>query len=411
MKKINYAWIICLACFLMIYSTRGIAFNNFAVYQPFIQSKFRLTNTQLSSLTTVRAILALAAVAASGLYYKHLTVRSGMFLAGIISASSFLLFSFSSTYPGFLIGSALTGIAYGLGTNIPMAMIIERWFNKNRKFASGICTFASSASLIGIPSLMTYMIEHTGIRVAFLFTGALVLAFVIVCFLLIRNHPEDLQLEPYGGREYQENTDTAQTEKKRVITNPGILPYEWWFLLLALALLGALTNTAYGHMTIFLSTEGVSAQQIAVIFSIAGVSSASAKLIYGWLSEKITSYVVNWVYFIFATAGMLGLCLFVHNIVLLTISGILIGIGFALCGPGQLAWAWDLSSPDQYNTAIRRFQLAYSVGAIIFNMLPGILADRCNGSYLPAFIFFTVISIPMAAIVQYLYIKKMRTNS
>ena len=79
------------------------------------------------------------------------------------------------------------------------------------------------------------------------------------------------------------------------------------------------------------------------------------------------------------------------------------GAGLALTTVGLTAWAGDLSAPEQYDETVRRFQLGYAAGGLIFSSLPGILADHFHGSYLPAYLFFTVCTVFVVASIQWTY--------
>ena len=88
---------------------------------------------------------------------------------------------------------------------------------------------------------------------------------------------------------------------------------------------------------------------------------------------------------------------------LLFLAMCLYGTGLATTTVGLSAWAGDLSAPEQYNGNIRRFQLGYSAGTQLFSSLPGLLADRFGGSYVPAYLFFTACTVFVLASVQWLY--------
>ncbi|MCI6647356.1 MAG: MFS transporter, partial [Oscillospiraceae bacterium] len=53
---------------------------------------------------------------------------------------------------------------------------------------------------------------------------------------------------------------------------------------------------------------------------------------------------------------------------------------------------------------VQKFQTAYSIGALVFSPVPGILADA-SGSYLPAYALFTLQSVVILAVLQVTYRK------
>ena len=50
----------------------------------------------------------------------------------------------------------------------------------------------------------------------------------------------------------------------------------------------------------------------------------------------------------------------------------------------------DLAAPEQYPVVVRRLQVIYAGGALLFASLPGLLADRLGG-YIPAYLLFSAI--------------------
>ena len=83
------------------------------------------------------------------------------------------------------------------------------------------------------------------------------------------------------------------------------------------------------------------------------------------------------------------------------------GIGYAITTLGPSIWAGDMASKNFYAKVIRKLQISYQAGALIFSTVPGILADLL-GSYIPAYILFVVfMTISMIMVtVSYCYKNK-----
>ncbi len=83
-------------------------------------------------------------------------------------------------------------------------------------------------------------------------------------------------------------------------------------------------------------------------------------------------------------------------------------MGITVIGP--TAWAGDLSSEDQFDSVIRRFQQLYNLGSIVFTLFPGMVADRCGGSYVPAYVVFIIFSFFAVAAIQYMYVLNIKRD-
>ena len=412
MNRIHYAWVICLGCSLMMFCSNGIIFNIYSVFQPYLIRAFALSNTQSSFLTTVRSVSSLIAVSLCVLYYRVFRLRTGMFLAGLCSAGGFFLFAAARNYAYLLAGAVSCGMGYGLGTTIPIAMMIGRWFDKSRNFAMSLCSIAASAALVGFPSMVTVLIEARGIGFSFFVTGIGAAAISVAGFLLLRNDPADLGLRPYGKESSVDGAPDMSGEKRTVAVNKrfhneqGLYLSDWILVGGAVLLMGIAANTGYAHLSVLFSSQGLKPEAIAIALSVYGLCLLGGKLIYGFLSDRIGSYLCNWLYGFLMITGYTGLCLTGSFPYFLFPAVAAAGAGMAVSVVGTVAWAWDLSRESRHDQTIQRFQLIMNAGGLSFNIVPGIIADRCNGSYIPAFIILTFFCILLVIMIQTEYIKK-----
>ena len=403
MKKIPYAFWICVATTLTLFCMNGLACNAFSLYMPYILRTYGISNTQSSSILLTRSLFGFLATAVSGWYYRTFSLRSGMLIAGISTVLGYILFGFSAGYPTILAGSALVGIGFGLGATLPVSMMLNRWFRQKRNVAMSISTMGSTFAMIGFPSLITWGAETKGLRPTFLVHGALIALSVLIAFLIFRSNPSDLGLKPYGADAAAgEAASLKQKQQKmRIITRS-----DWYWLVPALLLLGAVANPGYNHMSVFLNGQGFTPEVIAVSFSIGSACATAGKFLFGWIADRFSTWYCNIIYGFLLIAGLVLLCI-THSVpgMFIGVAAFDIGISIAMTGP--TAWAGDLSEPEDYDMTIQRFQKMYTLGSLVFTLLPGMIADRCGGSYLPAFWIFTAFSVYIILAVQRQYIKSM----
>ena len=72
---------------------------------------------------------------------------------------------------------------------------------------------------------------------------------------------------------------------------------------------------------------------------------------------------------------------------------------------GLTAWAGNLSDQGRFDETIRRFNIGYAAGSMLFSPLPGILADLSKGSYVPAYLLFALFSLVQLLLIQGVYIR------
>lgn len=392
----HYGWAVCAGCALLLFCTSGLAVNAFTIYQPYILTQNGFTNAQSSLIVTVRSLFGFAAMLLTGIYYRKLSLRAGMGLAGMLIAAGFFLFGAARSYVTYLLAAAVVGLGYGFGTMIPVSIAMERWFIEKRTMAVGLCSAVTGLSTLGIPTLLTWMIERNGLAAAFRMEGAAIAVLILISFLLIRSRPQDMGMTPYGNWDRVETVELARHGR-------SLVRKDWMLLVPMLLCTGAFTSVGYSHITVLAQGEGVPAHTIALAVTISGVTLMVSKFLYGVIEEKMSAYRTNWIFGGLLTAGLVLCCVFGGRTGMLFLAMVVYGLGLPLGTVAMTAWAGDLASPEKYDETIRRFQVGYSAGGLVFSTLPGILADRFGGSYVPAYIFFTGCAVFTVFAIQRVY--------
>ncbi|MBQ3159531.1 MAG: hypothetical protein IJC00_03640, partial [Clostridia bacterium] len=112
-QRVHYGWLVCLGCALLLFCTSGLSVNTFTVYQPYILEQNHFTNAQSSMILMVRNVFSLLSMLLAGIYYRHLSLRQGMGLAGLLTTVGFVLFALSRSYFAYCLSGAVIGLAYG----------------------------------------------------------------------------------------------------------------------------------------------------------------------------------------------------------------------------------------------------------------------------------------------------------
>ena len=401
MKKPHHAWFVCAGCALLLFCTSGLTVNVFTIYQPFILRQGNLTNAQSSMLIMIRNLFSFLGMLLTAWYYRKLTLRTGMLLSGLTVALSFLVYGLSSRYGIYLLAAALAGIGYGFGTMIPIAILLEHWFTKKRTLAIGICSAVTGLSTLGIPSLLTACISRFSLRTAFFGESAGIALLTFVSFLLVRDRPEDLGLQPFGYGEAEESQNGARHES-------GLKSRDWLLIVPMLLLIGGFTSVGYSHLAVHMNALGFQPTVTALAITVSGVFIMAGKAGFGLVSDRLGTVRTNWIFGALLILGLFLCCVIRGSIPLLFAAMCTYGFGLGLTTVGLTAWVGDWSTQAQYDANTRRFQLGYSGGALVFSSLPGILADRAGGSYVSSYVFFFLSSIVMLAVVQSIYYRHAR---
>ncbi len=391
--RLHYSWLICAGGTLLLFCTVGLNTSAFSVYQPYMIAAGGLSNTQGSEVTTLRSLAALLSFLWVEGYYRRTGLRLGVTLAAAGSALAFVLFGLARDFTGYCLAAIVAGVAYGFGGMIPVSMLIDRWFRSHKALALGICAAGTGAATIVAPPILTTLVETVSLPFAFLAeAGFMALASVIV-WIIIRNRPEDRG----SSALFTGKTENRLDEQAR---GPAAGRGTLVAMLAAAVLIGVMANPGFSHLSVLFKSEGFDAMTVAWIVSVVGLSLTLGKTIYGQVADRLGAYRSGYVFFGLLVAGEALCCLTGQAGLAVAVGAMLcLGLGLPLATVGLSVWAAEVAGPGGYGTTVKRFQMAYMLGALAFGPAPGMIADA-TGSYVPVYVLMTLMALTAAVLVQ-----------
>lgn len=136
--KLHYCWLVSVACAIVIFICIGLVTNGFSMYMPYIIDQ-GISDSQLSLIVNIRGAISLAAMFAVHKFYHKFTPRTGILIACLFTFVAYVIYGFAgSQLYLYLLGSALAGVSYALGSMIIVSEVLRRWFVKDFNFSVGI---------------------------------------------------------------------------------------------------------------------------------------------------------------------------------------------------------------------------------------------------------------------------------
>ncbi len=403
-KHIHYAWVICILGMLLIFVSMGVVSNGFSMYLPYLISEYGFSNSQTSFLVNIRCIVSFIAMFCIGKYYQVFSLRVGTTIAAVCACMAYMLYSLSDNYVTFCIGAAVSGLSYGLGSMIPVTILMNNWFVRHKALALGICATGSSVAMIFMPPCISLLITHISLRGSFCIVsiGLFVLAIAIAAFM--RDTPEEKGVCSYGQQGIEsEEAVSSMGEQDGYNAMPMFV---WFYIGGASLCMGVLANPGFSHLSVLYTTEGYSPIVVALIISSLGIVMVIAKPLCGEIIDYLGGLKASVIFGCLLFVGYAACCLaFAENRVVCIISILCMGAGIPIATIGIPAWAGDLAPKGRYAEVVRKLQVIYAGGALCFASIPGIMADRF-GSYIPAYVLFSgLIVLSMIFIVLAYYEK------
>lgn len=397
--KRHYEKVICVCCFLILFTNIGLPSTSFSVYQPYLVAIPGVGHSGGSVILSVRTFVSLVAMFFVVRYYSWLNCRIGAFVASIFVAIGFALYSVNTeSYFGLCVGSVFTGLGYGLGGMICSTMLIGRWFKTNVATVAGFAAVGSGVAAVVLPPIVVDVVDATSLSAAFGLEALLALALGALVFMLLRNFAEDMGLEPYASKKKTKSGKPKRGRTSRDVPH-ALLPV----LLVAMVFVGCASVGGNGYLGVLFTSEGFSTEAAAALIAVSGACLMVAKLFNGLVFDAIGTRNGSILFFLLFIGGTGLLCLTdMGSSWLATAAAVMFGLGLSLGTVGISVWSIELAPKGREVQTIRNFQICYALGGFIFMLLPGFLTEAF-GTYLVSYAALFFMLIAAAAVIVGIY--------
>lgn len=400
MKPKEYQkWLVCFGATILLFCAIGLTISAFSIYLPYIREVNGFNNTQASMLVTIRTLTSMIPMLFIDRYYQKIGFRVGILISMVGIALGFVLYGFASSYPVYCLASALCGGAMGLSSGTASSLLISSWFQEKRGTAIGIASAGSGVASIVSPVILVPLIENISLKFAFCVEGAFVLLCSAIVFAVVRNNPETQETQKGEDKPQKEN----QTENALLKTSGLSTAFLWVGVFLGGLIIYGVTAT----MSMVLK-EHFTGIEMSRLISIYGAALMIGKVGYGYVADKLSTFVANIFMFAALFIGLAGCC-FTHNFAFAVCMVFMAGLGSSLANVAVPIYGTDFAHEKSYPKVVKYFGLTMSVAGLFITTVAGPMAD-VFGSYVPVFAMLAVLTLADAVLIQFTYVKSKRKN-
>ncbi|MBT2404348.1 MFS transporter [Streptomyces sp. ISL-87] len=301
----------------------------------------------------------------------------------VISGGSVATVWMTASWQLVLFWGVLVGLGSGSMALAFAATVTNRWFTARRGLVTGILTAAgASGQLIFLP-LLSWLVEHHGWRPAAVTVSLSALAVVPFVWLLLRDHPADVGVAPYGGT-YAEKPAPAPGAARRAVTVlfKAARTGPFWLLAGTFAICGASTNgLVRTHFVPAAHDHGMPVTAAAGLLAAIGVLDVVGTVASGWFTDRFEARRLLAVYYALRGVSLLFLPMLlapsVHPPMVFFI--VFYGLDWVATVPPTIALCREQYGED--SAIVFGWVLAsHQVGAAVVAFLGGIARD-VFGSY------------------------------
>lgn len=270
----------------------------------------------------------------------------------------------------------------GSMTLIPNTLV-PQWFVEKRGKALSLMAIGGFLSSALLPLLNAWLIQEIGWRLTWRVWGTLLLViFVPLAYLFIRNKPEDIGLLPDGEKITISNDKQEQVKKfteKDWTLKEAMKTYQFWLILFCVSI-PAMVNTGITfHLVTIFGESGLKTTTAAFVLSIMAIVGFPLTFLSGYLVDRISVHYLLAITFLGHVISMIFLQS-VHTMLFAVIYGVIWGMisGFERI---TLNIVWPNYFGRKYLGSIKGIAMTSMVIGSAFGPLPFGLAYDYFGGY------------------------------
>ena len=386
----HYGWAVVAAGMLSTFACLGMGRFALGMLLPSMGQSLVLSRADMGTISTGNFIGYMLAVALGGRMVAQFGARRTIIMGLALVGLTMMLVAHAEGFIQVLSLYLLTGFGSG-AANVPMMGLIAHWFGRRmRGRAAGFVVIGSgvamAASGIMIPAINAAR-GAEGWRLSWLVIGAVVLVAALVDWLVLRNHPSELGLEPVSAPPLpspQAATPCApapMVSRRRILAHLGALYAAFGF-----------TYVIYATfiVTALVQERGFPESTAGWFWSWIGVLSLASGPVFGTLSDRMGRGKGMMIVYGFQAVAYLLVALPLPE-PFLYVSILLFGLALWSIPSIMAAAVGDYLGPEHAAAAFGTITIAFAIGQIVGPALAGRMADAW-GSFSGSFAMASVIA-------------------
>ena len=385
----NYAFVVIAVIFVALLVAAGLRATPGVLILP-LQQAFGWSFDVISVSAAVGIFLYGLAGPFAAAVRNRLGIRRTVIGAlALMSAATFASYFMTQPWHLFLTWGVLTGLGSGAVANVLGAVIVNRWFVKNRGLVMGLLTASTASGMLVFMPGLAAVVERGGWQPVVLIVAMACAAVGPLVFFLGPGGPASIGLRAYGGEvDDVPQPSTGQNPFAAAISHlvEAARSRTFWYLFATFFVCGFTTNGLVGtHLITYCGDYGIAQVQAASLLALMGVFDLVGTTLSGWLTDRFDPRKLLFVYY-----GLRGLSLIFlpysgFSLWSLTVFAVFYGLDWIATVPPTMRLAneafGDVKAPVIFGWIVAGHQLGAASAAFFAGWM-----RTAQGDYLGAFV-------------------------
>ncbi|MYB42957.1 MAG: MFS transporter [Chloroflexi bacterium] len=199
-REVYYGWWLLAGSIAAMALGSGVSFWAFGLYIGPLEDEFGWSRGEVSGALSVGVFSGGLAGPLVGRWIDTRGPREAILIGAVTTALSYGLLATTSELWQWYLYSAVNGVFRQMMFFIPFQALISRWFDRRRGIALSILGTGFALGGVLVVPVMRWVIDTWGWGPSFIFSGVvIVLLYLPLGALLVRNHPSDVGAQPDGA--------------------------------------------------------------------------------------------------------------------------------------------------------------------------------------------------------------------
>lgn len=376
-RGIYYGWVVLATMFMTMFMALGIRFS-FGIFYVAILADTGWQRAETALIYSIMMLSYTIAIVPSGFLFDRFGPRALFPVAPILlGAGLFLCSTIESIWEFYLYYGVMVGVSFSvIGFPNHMA-VVPRWFQRRRGMASGLALSGIGFGSLLISWLSEYLIQQIGWRATFQYYGiAVIVVLVPINLIFHRQSPQSIGLNP-DGDPHPQTTGQAANHGQGVTILGALKNPAWWFLLIAVSMIGFVTMTMVVHQKRLSMDFGYGVTTAAFFFGLTGIIRSMGQMTWGTLSDRFGRNPIFLMVTVMSSTGILLLYMTQHSphVVFLSLFVVLLSFGFMGVSPVYASMVSELFQGRHLGKILAILDIGFGLGAASGPFLAGYFFD------------------------------------
>ncbi|HMU35066.1 MAG TPA: MFS transporter [Pyrinomonadaceae bacterium] len=371
-SKFHYGYVIVFCCCLIMGVIIGLVMSCAGIFYNPVSTELGVSVGSFGLYMTFVYALSFLMLSIAG---KLLDKYSARWLltgsAAVVGVLYVGMSQFSAVWH-FYIAGAVIGISLSFLLYLSYPVLINRWFNARVGFFIGICSAASGIGGVLFNPFGGYLIEGYGWRTTYLIFGGIILLVVTPLLgLLLRDHPSDMGLKPFGEKADESAAAATGMDYAVAVKTPV------FYALMVFAFLMISVSTLNLFLPSYITSVGYSVEQSGLVASAIMLGVTIGKVALGYINDRnsLTGVLVS------TGLGILGLVLLLMGqagMAVMVAGGFMFGWAYAGVTVETALIVRTVFGAKDYSQIFSNISIALALGGAIMAGGWGYLADALD---------------------------------